>query len=344
MKRRVNLSVLLIVASAASAQAQTLFVPTGGLGTSLNNGKVGIGTASPSEALEVNGAQRGTSDIYTTYGISNFRVGFLNPGTAPSPSTYFGLYYDTTNNIGVLGGLTGGGAWRGVSLSPNGGNVGVVLINPSLPFYVRASPNTTGIAWNMGVNNPANPTNAGFGVGIKLQNSIPESGPNELHKWAGIAAVANTPWSNLTDLVFYTNSYDAPTNTTSDGGERMRIQSTTGNVGIGTTNPTEKLSVNGTIRAKEIVVDTSWSDYVFAAGYRLAPLSEVAESIKREGHLPGIPSARDVAEKGINIGATQAQMLAKIEELTLHEIELEKRLDAQEEELHALRDRKKLSL
>jgi hypothetical protein len=60
--------------------------------------------------------------------------------------------------------------------------------------------------------------------------------------------------------------------------ERMGITNT-GNVGIGTTNPTYKLAVNGTVRAKEIIVDTGWSDFVFDKNYRLPPLGEVEQFI-----------------------------------------------------------------
>ncbi len=56
-----------------------------------------------------------------------------------------------------------------------------------------------------------------------------------------------------------------------------------GNIGIGTTNPTQKLSVNGTIQAKEVIVQTGWSDYVFAKGYRLAPLAEIERHIEIDG-------------------------------------------------------------
>lgn len=114
--------------------------------------------------------------------------------------------------------------------------------------------------------------------------------------------------------------------------ERMRITSY-GNVGIGTTNPTQKLSVNGTIQAKEVIVETDWSDYVFAPGYKLASLAEVEAHIAGRGHLPDIPSAEEVAEHGIRVGDMQAKLLAKIEELTLHLIAQEKRLAAQATQL-----------
>jgi hypothetical protein len=119
--------------------------------------------------------------------------------------------------------------------------------------------------------------------------------------------------------------------------ERLRITND-GNVGIGTTNPTAKLSVNGTVRAKEVIVETNWSDYVFAPEYTLAPLSEVEAHIKAHQHLPGIPSAREVAEHGISLGEMQAKLLAKIEELTLHVINQEKRmrhLQRENQQLHA---------
>ncbi|MBS0631418.1 MAG: hypothetical protein JSS11_05860 [Verrucomicrobia bacterium] len=100
-----------------------------------------------------------------------------------------------------------------------------------------------------------------------------------------------------------------------------------GNVGIGMVSPTQKLEVNGTIRAKEVLIETTgWSDYVFDQSYRLAPLSEVEQHIKTEGHLPGIPSAQQVAEHGVSIGEMQSKLLAKIEELTLHQIAQEKEL------------------
>lgn len=103
-----------------------------------------------------------------------------------------------------------------------------------------------------------------------------------------------------------------------------------GAVGIGTPTPCSTgaptgcaLSVNGAIQAKEVVVNTGWSDYVFDAGYHLQPLSEVAAYVKENKHLPGIPSAQEVAEKGISVGDIQAKLLAKIEELTLHMIDVE---------------------
>lgn len=114
------------------------------------------------------------------------------------------------------------------------------------------------------------------------------------------------------------------------------IFDTLGKVGIGTSSPTHTLSVNGAVRAKEIIVDTSWADDVFAPDYRLASLAEVEQHIQAKGHLPAVPSAAEVAEKGISIGESQAMLLRKVEELTLHVIALNKQVQAQQKRLMEL--------
>jgi hypothetical protein len=112
----------------------------------------------------------------------------------------------------------------------------------------------------------------------------------------------------------------------------LLLNSKGGNVGIGTINPQYRLSVEGAIGAREIVVTNApWSDYVFRPGYRLRPLSEVNAYIHAHHHLPDIPSEAEVKEKGVSVGDMQAKLLAKVEELTLHMIQAEER-NAQIEE------------
>lgn len=102
-----------------------------------------------------------------------------------------------------------------------------------------------------------------------------------------------------------------------------------GNVGIGITNPGEKLSVNGNIRAREIKVQaTNWPDYVFEEGYRVGTLEALESYIKANKHLPGMPSAKDVEANGIAVSEMLKLQQQKIEELTLHLIEKEKNIDA----------------
>lgn len=112
-------------------------------------------------------------------------------------------------------------------------------------------------------------------------------------------------------------------------------------VGIGTTtlDNSYALSVNGSIRAKEIVVESGWADFVFAADYRLAPLDEVAAFIDRNGHLPDVPSAAQVAAAGVPLGEMQTRLLQKIEELTLHMIALDRDVRRLQSDNAGLRER-----
>lgn len=103
---------------------------------------------------------------------------------------------------------------------------------------------------------------------------------------------------------------------------------TDGNIGIGTSapDPAYRLSINGKVRSKEVVVEADWADFVFEEHYDLPTLDEVEAFIQANGHLPGIPSEEEVVEEGIGVGAIQAKLLQKIEELTLYVIELNKEL------------------
>ncbi|KEO71616.1 hypothetical protein EL17_24020 [Anditalea andensis] len=111
--------------------------------------------------------------------------------------------------------------------------------------------------------------------------------------------------------------------------EKIVLAQNGGNVGVGMSNPTHKFEVNGTIRAKEIKVEASnWPDYVFEADYDLMDLKDVAEFIHQHKHLPGIPSEKEVQDSGINLGEMNALLLKKIEELTLHLIQLQAKMES----------------
>lgn len=73
-----------------------------------------------------------------------------------------------------------------------------------------------------------------------------------------------------------------------------------------------------------------WSDKVFEPGYALRPLDEVEDFIRKNKHLPGVPSAAEMVETGIESTAFNAKLLEKIEELTLYVVALEKRLKSLE--------------
>ncbi|PQJ15313.1 hypothetical protein BST99_05795 [Aureicoccus marinus] len=106
-----------------------------------------------------------------------------------------------------------------------------------------------------------------------------------------------------------------------------------GNVGIGTTNPGEwKLAVDGKIRAREIRVDNdAWPDYVFTSDYELLTLDAVRAFIQQHGHLPHVPSAKEVESEGVALGEMNKILLEKVEEMTLYVLQLEERIQVLKE-------------
>ncbi|WP_062057763.1 interleukin-like EMT inducer domain-containing protein [Sediminicola sp. YIK13] len=97
-----------------------------------------------------------------------------------------------------------------------------------------------------------------------------------------------------------------------------------GNVGIGTNSPDAKLTVKGNIHTSEVKVDLSvpGPDYVFKEDYNLRSLEETQKYIKENGHLPNVPSAKEMEENGVDLGMMNMKLLEKIEELTLYIIDI----------------------
>ena len=113
-----------------------------------------------------------------------------------------------------------------------------------------------------------------------------------------------------------------------------------GNVGIGIAEPDHKLTVAGTIKARELNVTVEdWPDYVFSETYDRPTLAELEAYINRHKHLPGIPTARDVEAGGIAVGTMNARLLEKVEELTLYLLDLKHDQDALRAENEHLRAR-----
>jgi hypothetical protein len=99
-----------------------------------------------------------------------------------------------------------------------------------------------------------------------------------------------------------------------------------GNIGVGVTVPTAKIDVDGTIKATEIKVEAQTADFVFEEDYQLKSLEEVEEFIQENKHLPEIPSAKQMEEEGVGLAEMNKLLLQKVEELTLHIIELNKKV------------------
>ncbi len=140
-------------------------------------------------------------------------------------------------------------------------------------------------------------------------------------------------------ITFHTMYGNVSAGSSFSGYERLRI-SNSGNVGIGTTNPDFKLTVNGKIKAEEVqvVVDVP-ADYVFDESYDLKPLEEVEQYIKENKHLPGVPNAEALKANGWQVGEMNNKLLEKVEELTLYLIELKRENERQQKEIDQLKEK-----
>jgi hypothetical protein len=331
--------------------AINIWVPDGSIGNS-GSTYVGIGTSAPNEKLEVlgsiqtSGATAGMSRLvlqstasggqqYEWYndfiGAGSGVLGLYNRTSGNNPIAFTAagnVGIGTTNPWYKLVVSNGGGA--GLEFDPTGtqlsGGVGIQGYNRSTSSYVPILVYGSKLLLDggnvgIGTTSPAAKLDVRGGyimtaVSGAASRAFMEGNTGGAYFGSQDTADIHIGNANSWDYIFVKNG---------------------GNVGIGTTSPgSYKLAVNGPIRAKEIVVDTGWSDYVFDESYQLSALSEVERFIKEKKHLPGIPSAAEVEQEGVSLGDMQARLLAKIEELTLHQIAQAKRLDAQAARIAAL--------
>jgi hypothetical protein len=102
-----------------------------------------------------------------------------------------------------------------------------------------------------------------------------------------------------------------------------------------------QLETTGLLRVRAVKVDlNNWADYVFKDGYELMPLPKLNNYIKEHGHLPNVPSEKDVATNGIELGEMNKILLEKIEELTLYLLQQEEKINQLAEEVILLRNSK----
>ncbi len=107
---------------------------------------------------------------------------------------------------------------------------------------------------------------------------------------------------------------------------------------VGTNNTSSyRLFVKGGILADEVLVQTGWADYVFDNEYHLPSLEDVEKYIKEQGHLPNVPSEKEVVENGLELGKMSVTQQEKIEELFLYVIQLNKDIQTLRDENESLR-------
>ncbi|MCH7411481.1 hypothetical protein MM239_18985 [Belliella sp. DSM 111904] len=115
-----------------------------------------------------------------------------------------------------------------------------------------------------------------------------------------------------------------------------------GNLGIGSDPKSNRLEVNGNIRAKELKLEaTNWPDYVFSLSYELMSLPDVKRFIDQNGHLPGFQTADYYNEEGVKILELNQKLLEKIEEIMLHMIAKDAEINLLKSEIIQLKELEK---
>lgn len=146
------------------------------------------------------------------------------------------------------------------------------------------------------------------------------------------AMLFRTAYTENNTRIMEINGWRDPLCLKTDGSIVMK-----GKVGINTENNTGEfaLAVDGGIISTEVYVMNveNWPDFVFGQEYELMSLSDLKHYINTHHHLPDLPSQQGVRENGFEISDMQAQLLQKIEELTLYILQQEERISQLELEL-----------
>jgi hypothetical protein len=312
--------------SATPGTDNTLVGPNAGNGSMTGNLNTFLGD---------NAGRNNTTGVANTYGGASAAYS----STTGSFNTFYGEFagYDnTTGNYNTLIGFTV--ARRNTTGRSN------VAVGARANYSNQTGNNNVAIGDSAGFNNTVSGnlfagSHAGFSNTTGIKNTC-------LGYYAGYKS--NTGNGNV--FIGYQAGYheNAANNRLYIGNDSNRTilygNFNTGQVLLGKPDPMgydfpgkRTLNVIGGILTDSIRVApvNLWSDHVFEKDYQLPSLQELELFIRQNKHLPGIPTATQVAKDGINLAELNSRLLEKIEELTLYIIAQQKRIEKLETSMYS---------
>lgn len=303
------------------------------------SGNVGIGTTDPNHKLHINGG-----DLFVQSSSGLIRFGYAGANEWQMAATAAGAdlrWYTTTN---------GGSTTTPRHYFSQNGNVGIGgFSGPGTPISrldvigsgTTSSTNSFSLRNSLGDTLMRVRDDGRMGIGYNgstYGRTMNLGGTGINFYTANESAFGGAIYPSDTSLILWSNS---------NANNYLVLQPSWGNTGVGTYTPNAKfhvngsmligsnstriaagssLSVNGRITATDVVTlaYAAWPDYVFEEHYKLMPLESLEKMVKKEKHLPKIPSAAEIDKNGISSSIMISGLLEKVEELTLYVIELNK--------------------
>ena len=295
------------------------------------NGNIGVGVDSPTERLEISGNIKASENIISV-GIQA-EQGTLTKGLTIGENVLvegnIGLGVKVPEErLDVAGNIKVSGFVNTNQLSATGTTTGSLQVNEAMSVEGIALFNSIGAL---------NPTQA-----LEVTGNMQTTGnftTNSLN-----ANNADITESLTVDGIIKAGIIEADEIRFSDGsvpGSSSSDEFTVNRLAVNTSQAVPSgyvMAVAGKMLATrvEVFAPEKWPDYVFEEDYQLRSLEDVETYINKYGHLPNVPSSQAIQEGGYSVAQMDANLLEKIEELTLYMIELKKENQLLKEQLQKL--------